>query len=78
VYLFLLKCLCVCVSAHVCICAYLAELLRACVLVRTRSIVLFGFMPVCMRVYVWVYVIECIHVSACKHVSVWEYGCAIV
>jgi hypothetical protein len=62
----------------VCICAYLAELLRSCALVRTREIILFGFMSVCMRVYVWVYVIECIHLSACKHVSVWGSGFAIV
>ncbi len=56
---------------YACVCVYLAELLCACVLVRTRVIVLFGFMTARMRVYVWMYVIERVRVSECKHVSVW-------
>ncbi len=58
-------------------CVYLTELLCACVLVHARAIVLFEFMPVCMRVYVgvrdW-----CVRVLACRHASVLRSGCAIV
>jgi hypothetical protein len=61
-----------------CVCMHLAELSCACVLVRAHAIVLFRFMPVCMSVYVWMCVIDCVRVIACKHVSVWQSGCAIV
>jgi hypothetical protein len=42
----------VCVSVYMCVCVYLAALLCACVFVRTRVIVLFGFTTarLCMSV----------------------------
>jgi hypothetical protein len=65
---------------NMCVCVHLAELYCACVLVLAHVIVLFVFMSVCMRVYVWMYVIDCVREIACtcRHTSVWQSGCVIV